>query len=72
MILIISFISSFKKYKVNPFPVLKLLYFFKTSYCNEVILITNPGKLFLAKGIPTFTRDFLPKLPNQGPKDLPD
>ena len=35
----------------------------------EVILLTNPAKLSLPKGIATFVRAFFPKLANQEPKD---
>ena len=38
----------------------------------EVKLLTNPGKLYLAKGIVTFFSTCFPKLPNQEPKDPPD
>ena len=55
MILIMSFISSFKINKLNPFPALAALFplislsnLFITS---EAKLLTNPGKLSLAKGI---------------------
>ena len=36
------------------------------------MLITNPDKLSLVKGIATFISAFLPKLPNQEPKDPTD
>ena len=35
-------------------------------------MLTNPGKLSLAKGIETVFSAFFPKLPNQEPKDPPD
>ena len=38
----------------------------------EVKLLTNPGKLFLGKGIAIFASAFFPKLPNQELKDPPD
>ena len=34
-------------------------------------MLTNPGKLSLAKGIALFVNAFYPKLPNQEPKDAP-
>ena len=76
MILIISFISSFEKYKVNPFPAstapFPLIFLSNLFIAFEVKLITNPDKLSLAKGIATFVSAFLPKLVNQEPKDQPD
>ena len=38
----------------------------------EVKLLTNPGKLPLAKGITTFVSVIVPKLANQEPKNWPD
>ena len=35
-------------------------------------MLTNPGKLSVAKGIASFVNAFYPKLPNQEPKDPPD
>ena len=35
-------------------------------------LLTNPGTSSLAKGIARSVSAFLPKLPNQEPKDPPD
>ena len=35
-------------------------------------MLTNPGKLSVAKGIAPFVNAFYPKLPNQEPKDPPD
>ena len=64
MILIISFISSFKIDKVNPFPALTapflpiFLSIFFVAF--EAKLLTNLGKLFLAKEIETFVSTFLP------------
>ena len=72
MILIISFISSFKINKLNPFPVLtapfSLIYLSNLFILFEVKLLSNPGKLSLAKGISIFVSAFFPKLPNQEPK----
>ena len=76
VILIISFISSFKINKVNHFPPLTapfpLTFFSNLFIAFEVKLFTNLGKLALAKGIAIFVSAFLPKLPNQEPKDPPD
>ena len=76
MILIISFISSFEINKVNPFPALTALFprIFLSNLliAFEVKLLTNSGKLFLAKGIAMFVSAFFPKLPNQEPKDPHD
>ena len=64
MILIISFISSFKINKVNPFPALTapfpLIFLSNLFIAFEVKLLTNPGKLFPAKGITAFASAFLP------------
>ena len=62
MILIISFISSFEINKVNPFPAL-IDPFPPISLSNLFIafgakLLTNLGKLSLAKGIVTFVSAF--------------
>ena len=38
----------------------------------EVKLLTNPGKLSLAKEIPMFVNAFFPKFPNQESKDPRD
>ena len=55
MILIISFISSFKINKVNPFPALTapfpLIFLTNLSIAFEVKLLTNPRKLSLTEGI---------------------
>ena len=76
MILIISFISSFKMNKVNPFSALAapfpLTFISNFFIAFQVIFLTNPGKLSLAKGSGTFVGDFWPKLPNQEPKDPAD
>ena len=76
MILITSFISSFKINKVNPFPPrtspFPLIFYFIPTYfiTFEVKLFTNPGKLSLDKRITIFVTAFFP--PNQEPKDPPD
>ena len=63
--------------KVNPFPTLTapfpLVFFSNLFIAFEVILLVNPGKLSLVKRIAIFVCAFyfLPKLPTQGPKDLP-
>ena len=76
MILIISFITSLELNKVNPFPALTapfpLIFLSNLFMALEVKLLTNPGKLSLAKGIAMFVGAFFPKLPNQEPKDSPD
>ena len=73
MILIISFISSFEINQVNPLPVLKapfpLIFLSNWFTAFEVKLLTNPGKVSLAKGIATFISAFLSTLANQEPKD---
>ena len=62
MISIISFISSFEINIVNPFPALAAPFpfiFISNSFIAfEVKLITNPGKLFLSKGIAIFVSTF--------------
>ena len=53
LILIISFISSFKINKVNSFPSLSsfpLIFLSDLFIASETKLLTNPGKLSLAKG----------------------
>ena len=73
MVLIISFISSFKINKVNPFPALTapfpLIFLSNLFIAFEVELLTNPGKLPLAIGIAMFISAFFSKLPNQELKD---
>ena len=63
MILIISFLSSFKMNKVNHFPALTapfgLIFLSNLFIAFEVILFTNPGKLSLGKGIAMFYSAFL-------------
>ena len=75
IVIIISFISSFKVNKVNPFPNLTapfLLIFLSNLFIAlDVKLLTNLVKLSLANRITTFVSAFFPKLPNQGPKDPP-
>ena len=71
MILIIVFKSSFEMNKVNPFPALITLlplFFLNLFIAFDVILLTNPGKLFLAIGIATIGSDFLSKLSRKEPK----
>ena len=63
MILIISFISSFVKKKVNLFPALTAPFYCSSFLSNvfiafEAKLLTNPGTLFLTKEIATFFSDF--------------
>ena len=64
MILIISFISSFKINKVNPFPALTvhfpLIFLPNLFIAFEVKLFPNSGKLSLAKRIATFISVILP------------
>ena len=66
VILIISFISSFKIKKVNSIPVstvpFRFIFLSNLSIAFEVKLLTCPGKLALIKGIATFVSAFLPKL----------
>ena len=79
-ILVISSISSFKRNKVNPFSAvtapflfilfLKFIIAFEAGF--EAILLTNPGKLFLAEAITRSVTTFLPNLPNQEPGNPPD
>ena len=52
MILVISFISSFKIDKVNPFPVFAAfppIFLSNLFIAFEIKLLTNPGKLSLVK-----------------------
>ena len=76
MILVISFISSFERNKVNPFPALTapfpLIFLLNSFIVFEVKFYTNPGKLSLAKGKAMHVSAFFPKLPNQEPKDPHD
>ena len=76
MILIISFKSSFKLNKLNPFHVLTapfpLIFLSNLFISFEVNLLYKPVELSLAKGIAIFVSAFIPKLPNKEPKDQPD
>ena len=58
--------------KVNPFPALTapfpLIFLSNLFIAFEIKLLTNPGKLSLAKGIAMFVSAFFPKLPKQEPK----
>ena len=62
MILIISFLSSFKINKVNLFPPLTapfpVIFLWNLFIPFEVKLLTNPDKLSLAKGVATFVSAF--------------
>ena len=73
IILITSFISSFDINKVNAFPGLTapfpLIFLSNLFIGREFKLLANPDKLSLVKGIAVFVSAFLPKLPNQEPKD---
>ena len=64
MILIISFISSFKINKTNPFPApaapFPFIFLSNIFIAFEAKLLANLGKLFLAKEIETFARTFVP------------
>ena len=75
MNLIISFISLFEINKVSSFPALtapfRLIFLWDLFIAFEVKLLTNPGKLSLAKGMTIFLSASFPKLPNQKPKDPP-
>ena len=68
----ISFLSSFKINKVNPFTAFPLIFF--QIYILYFKLLTNPGKckLSLPKVIAMFVSAFFLKLPNQEPKNPPD
>ena len=76
MILIISLISSFEINKVNIFLALTatfpLIFLSNLFIAFEAKLLTNPGKLSLAKGIATFLSAFLLQLAIQESKDPPD
>ena len=67
-----SFMSLFEINKVNIIPALTapfpLMFLSNLFIALEVKLITNPGKVSLAKGILIFVSAFFPKLPNQEPK----
>ena len=68
--------SSFGINRVNPIPALTapfpLIFLPKLFIAFAFKLLTNQGKLYLAKRIAIFVSAFFPKLPNQEPKDLPD
>ena len=72
-ILIILFLSSFKINTVNLFPALTVLFpliFLSNLFVAvEIKLITNRGKLSLAKGIAIFASAFIPKLASRESKD---
>ena len=76
IILMISFISSFKLSKVNPFPALTasfpLISISNLFIAFESKLLTNSGKLSLAKEEATFASALMPKLPCQKHKEPPD
>ena len=76
MVLIISFKSSLETNNANPFPALTapflLIFLLNLFIAFEVKLLTNQGKLSLAKRIAIFVSAFFPKLPNQEPKDPPN
>ena len=68
--------SSFRINKVNPFPVLRApfppIFLSNIFIAFEAKVHANPGKLFLAKGIPRSAIAFLPKLPNNYRRNPPD
>ena len=72
------FISSFEINKVNPFAAftaafkIPLVFLSNIFIAFEVILLTNPGKLFLAEGIARSVITFLCKLPNTLQSNPPD
>ena len=74
-ILIISFISSFERNKLNPFLSLAApfpnIILWSLFIAFEVKFLNNPGALSLAKGISIFVSVFFPKLLNQEWKDPP-
>ena len=61
--------SSFEINEVNPFPALAapFPFIFLSNFfiVFEVKLLTNPGKLCLARGITIFASAYFPKLPKQ-------
>ena len=69
MILQILFMYSFEINEVNLFPVRAASCPLIIIFSFEVILLTNPGKLSLERGITTFVSIFWSKLSNQEPKD---
>ena len=76
MILIVSFMSLFEINKVNTFPALtapfSLIFLSNLFIVFEAKLLTNPGKLSLAKRIAIFVGTLFPTLPKQEAKDPPD
>ena len=76
MILKTSFISSFEINRVNPFLALAASFPFvflsNVFIALEVILLTNPGQLYLAREITPFISSLLPELSNQELKDPPN
>ena len=68
--------SSFEVNKVNPIPALTapfpLIFLSNLLIAFQVKLLTNQGKLSLAKGIAIFIVAFFPKLSKQEPKNSPD
>ena len=67
--------SSFEMNKMNhfpaltaPFPQIRL----SNLLIPEEVALTHPVKLLLAKGIGRSNTTFLPNLPNQEPRNLPD
>ena len=73
LILIISFRSSVKINKVNPFPAptppFPLIFLLNLFIAWETKLLTNPGELSITKGTAKFVSAFLPKLPSQESND---
>ena len=71
-----SFISSFKINKVNPFFSLTVPFPFillsSLFIAFKVKLPTNHSKFPLAKGMAIFVSAIFPKLPKQEPKDPPN
>ena len=63
-------------WKVNPFPTVTApvaLIFLSNLFIKfKAKLLTNPGKLSLAKGVTRSISAFFPKLLNQGLTDPPD
>ena len=75
-IIFIIFISAFEINKLNPFSALTapfpLIFLSNLYIAFEVNLLTNPGKLSVAKGIAIFLSAFFAKLTDQEAKDPPD
>ena len=76
MILMLSFISSFKINEVNLFPALAapcpVIFLSNLFISFKVKLLANRAKVSLAIRIAAFVSAFFPKLANQEPKGLPD